>query len=175
VQKPRRMLQGGNPSSRWLWVCNAAVISAALAGCTEGEPAPTSITNVGSLDNAGLYLAAFRKGLNEAGFRLGQNVAIEYRWAEGQYDRMVELVADLVRSRVAVIAVPGTPPGARAAKAATSTIPIVFGVRNVENPGSLKALPGKSATRALPGETKRGLARISRFARTIGPVCRPRA
>jgi putative tryptophan/tyrosine transport system substrate-binding protein len=130
---------------------------------------------VGSLDNSGLYLAAFRKGLNEAGFRLGQNVAIEYRWAEGQYDRMVELVADLVRSRVAVIAVPGTPPGARAAKAATSTIPIVFGVRNVENPGSLKALPGKSATRALPGETKRGLARISRFARTIGPVCRPRA
>ena len=76
---------------------------------------------VGSLDNYGLYLAAFRKGLNEAGFVEGQNVAIEYRWADGQYDRMVELVADLVRGRVAVIAVPGTPPGARAAKAATST------------------------------------------------------
>src|SRR5215472_18582866 len=90
---------------------------------------------VGSLDNYGLYLAAFRKGLIEAGFVEGQNVKIEYRWAEGQYDRMVELVADLVRGRVAVIAVPGTPPGARAAKAATSTIPIVFGVG--EDPVSL--------------------------------------
>jgi putative ABC transport system substrate-binding protein len=103
----------------------------------------------GSLDNSGPYLAAFRKGLNEAGFREGQNVAIEYRWAEGQYDRMVELVANLVRSRVAVIAVPGTPPGARAAKAATSTIPIVFGVG--EDPVSLGLVasvgrPGGNAT-----------------------------
>jgi putative tryptophan/tyrosine transport system substrate-binding protein len=94
---------------------------------------------VGSLDNSGLYLAAFRKGLNEAGLVEGQNVAIEYRWAEGQYDRMVELAADLVRDRVAVIAVPGTPPGARAAKAATSTIPIVFGVG--EDPVTTSATP----------------------------------
>jgi putative tryptophan/tyrosine transport system substrate-binding protein len=104
---------------------------------------------VGSLDNYGLYLAAFRKGFNEAGFVEGQNVAIEYRWADGQYDRMVELVADLVRGRVAVIAVPGTPPGARAAKAATSTIPIVFGVG--EDPVSLGLVvsigrPGGNAT-----------------------------
>ena len=83
---------------------------------------------VGSLDNYGLYLAAFRKGLNESGFVEGQNVAIEYRWAEGQYDRMSELATDLARRRVAVIAVPGSAPGARAAKAATSTIPIVFSV-----------------------------------------------
>jgi putative tryptophan/tyrosine transport system substrate-binding protein len=82
----------------------------------------------GSLDTYVLYLAAFRKGLNETGFVEGQNVAIEYRWAEGQYDRMMELAADLVRRRVAVIAIPGSPPGARAAKAATSTIPIVFSV-----------------------------------------------
>ena len=82
----------------------------------------------GSLDTYVLYLAAFRKGLSEAGFVEGQNVTIEYRWAEGQYDRMAELAADLVRRRVAVIAVPGSPPGARAAKAATSTIPIVFSV-----------------------------------------------
>jgi putative ABC transport system substrate-binding protein len=67
----------------------------------------------GSLDTYALYLAAFRKGLGETGFIEGQNVAIEYRWAEGQYDRMTELAADLVRRRVAVIAVPGSPPGAR--------------------------------------------------------------
>jgi putative tryptophan/tyrosine transport system substrate-binding protein len=83
---------------------------------------------VGSPDNYGLYLAAFRKGLNETGFVEGKNVAIDYRWAEGKYDRMTELAADLVRRQVSVIATPGTPPGARAAKAATSTIPIVFGV-----------------------------------------------
>ena len=82
----------------------------------------------GALDNYVLYLAAFRKGLAEIGFVEGQNVAIEYRWAEGQYERMAQLAADLVLRRVAVIAVPGSPPGARAAKAATSTIPIVFSV-----------------------------------------------
>ena len=82
----------------------------------------------GSLDAYPLYLAAFRKGLNEFGFVEGQNVAIEYRWAEGQYDRLPALAADLVRRRVAVIAVPGSPPGALAAKAATSTLPIVFSV-----------------------------------------------
>jgi len=82
----------------------------------------------GSLDAYPLYLAAFRKGLNELGFVEGQNVAIEYRWAEGQYDRLPGLAADLVRRRVAVIAVPGSPPGALAAKAATSTLPIVFSV-----------------------------------------------
>ena len=82
----------------------------------------------GSLDTYVLYLAAFRKGLSETGFIEGQNVSIEYRWAEGQYGRMAELAADLVRRRVAVIAVPGSPPGTRAAKAATSTIPIVFSV-----------------------------------------------
>jgi putative tryptophan/tyrosine transport system substrate-binding protein len=82
----------------------------------------------GSVDTQFLYLAAFRKGLSETGFVEGQNVAIEYRRAQGQYDRMVELASDLVRRRVAVIAVPGSYPGTRAAKAATSTIPIVFSV-----------------------------------------------
>jgi putative ABC transport system substrate-binding protein len=82
----------------------------------------------GSLDTYVLYLSAFRKGLGDTGFVEGQNVAIEYRWAEGHYDRMTELAADLVRRKVSVIAVPGSPPGARAAKAATSSIPIVFSV-----------------------------------------------
>src|SRR5262245_43666925 len=74
------------------------------------------------------YVAAFRKGLNETGTIEGQNAMVEYHWLEGQYDRLPSLMDDLVRRRVAVIATPGSNPAALAAKASTTTIPIVFGV-----------------------------------------------
>jgi len=77
-------------------------------------------------DDSAHLVRAFRQGLSEAGFAEGRNVTIEYRWAENQLDRLPELVAELLRRGVAVIATPADTPATFVAKAATATIPIVF-------------------------------------------------
>ncbi|OLB77789.1 MAG: hypothetical protein AUI16_05320 [Alphaproteobacteria bacterium 13_2_20CM_2_64_7] len=92
------------------------------------QPAMPVVGFLGSTP-AGPYaaiVAAFRQGLKETGFVEGQNLAIEYRWADNQHDRLPALAADLVSRKVAVIVTSGSVPPALAAKAATSTIPIVF-------------------------------------------------
>ena len=81
-----------------------------------------------SLDAFASRLRAFRQGLGDAGYVEGSNVVIEYRWAEGHIERLMELATDLVGRRVAVIVTLGSMPASKAAKAATSTIPVVFQV-----------------------------------------------
>src|SRR5262249_40652820 len=110
-----------------------------------------ALINVRSTETSSLLRAAFLKGLTETGTIEGQNVAVEYHWLEGQYDRLPPLMADLVRRRVAVIATPGFTAGAQAAKAATTTMPIVFGV--AEDPVRL----GLVASLARPGGNATGI------------------
>src|SRR5580765_5899825 len=111
--------------------------------------------HVASKDAFPQLVAGFHQGLKDSGYVEGQNVMVEYRWADGQFERLPALAADLVRRQVAVIATFGGDASATAAKAATATIPIVF------NSGADPAMTGLVASMARPGGNLTGVITFS--------------
>src|SRR5262245_14402154 len=142
----------------FLGMLRGAPVSNLCSLAARAQQAPLQV--VGSLNSVSLamwanYLAGFRKGLSQMSYREGQNVTIEYRWAEGRYDRLPAMADELVGRKVSVIFASGGPAAARAAKAATSSIPIIFTV------GTDPVADGLVASMNRPGGNATGVSHLS--------------
>ena len=124
---------------------------AARAQQPAGNMPVVTLVNARRADAAIAFIAEFRKGLSQAGLTEGTDLAVEYHWLDGHYEELPAIIGDAVRRHVAVIATPASTPGSLAAKAATSAIPIVFGVG--EDPVAL----GLVASLAQPGANATGI------------------
>ena len=135
-----------------------------------GQAQPAAIPVIGFLSGASPapfahLVAAFRQGLGESGFIDGQNLVIEYRWAEGGFDRLPVLAKELVARQVAVLVATGGDLSARAAKAATSTIPIVF------SSGGDPVASGLVASLGRPGGNLTGVSLFTTLLEASGWAC----